>query len=188
MRLAASQVLGTDQVDLNIYGVDVLISKRFIIAGTARLEPFAGWNMLFIDAQSGVIDATPVRRASNTLAPVARATISLRVAPGDDATASCDAYAVKQSAVGGPPPSGFCAAGQNGTWDDLNANFTFPQQDVITRQRWFGGLKLKLSVLFVVAEYDIVPAGHSHDDKQSPGARDGSGDQQSFSLSAGFDF
>ena len=36
------------------------------------------------------LDATPVDRASNTLAPAARAKISLRVAPGDDAGAALD--------------------------------------------------------------------------------------------------
>jgi hypothetical protein len=158
VRGSVSQLLGTDQVDLNVYGVDVLISKAFGLAGTARIEPFVGWNILFIDAQSGVIDATP----------------------------GCDAYAAKQQT--GTMPVGKCAAAQNGTWDDLSANFTFPQQDVITRQRWSGGFKLKLSVLFLVTEYDIIPAGRSHDEKQTPGARDGSGSQQSFSLSAGFDF
>lgn len=34
------------------------------------------------------LDATPVDQASNTLAPVARAKVSLRVAPGDDAAAA----------------------------------------------------------------------------------------------------
>ncbi|MGI8612945.1 MAG: dipeptidase [Nocardioidaceae bacterium] len=36
------------------------------------------------------IDAPQVAGASNTLVPVARAKVSLRVAPGDDATAACD--------------------------------------------------------------------------------------------------
>ena len=39
------------------------------------------------------IDAPPVAGASNTLIPVARAKVSLRVAPGDDATAARDALA-----------------------------------------------------------------------------------------------
>jgi hypothetical protein len=161
VRASVSQLLGTDQVDLTVFGVDVLISKAFSLGGTARVEPFAGWNILFIDARSGVIDATP----------------------------GCDAYAVRQTAAGSPAPSSSCASAQNGSWDDLNANFAFPQQDVITRQRWFGGLKLKLSVLFLVGEYDVFLAGHSHDDSSAgAGAGDGSGTQQSFSLSAGFDF
>jgi hypothetical protein len=155
VRGSASQLLGTDQVDLNVYGIDVLISKAFGIAGTSRLEPFLGWNMLFIDAKSGVIDATP----------------------------RCDAVAVKSGMAGGTQ----CAAAQSGTYNDTYANFTFPQQDVITRQRWSAGFKLKLAVLFLVGEYDFILAGHSRDGKQ-PEVKDGSGSQQSFSLSAGFDF
>jgi len=39
------------------------------------------------------LDAPPVAAASNTLVPVARAKVSLRVAPGDDAAAARDALA-----------------------------------------------------------------------------------------------
>ena len=42
-----------------------------------------------------------------------------------------------------------------------------------------------MSVLFLVGEYDFIQAGKSRD---SNGARDESGSQQSFSFSAGFDF
>ena len=159
VRGSVSQLLGTDQVDLTVYGIDLLISKAFSLGGTARVEPYAGWNMLFIDARSGVIDATPM----------------------------CDAYAAKQTPAGAAAP-GACAPADNATANDLNANFTFPHQDVITRQRWFGGLKMKLSVLFFVAEYDIFVAGRSTDESQPAKAGDSSGTQQSFSLSTGFDF
>jgi len=159
-RGSVSQLLGTDQVDLTVFGVDVLISKALSLAGTARVEPFAGWNILFIDARSGVIDATP----------------------------ACDAYQLKNATPGGAAPSPACSAAQNGTFDDLAANFTFPKQDVITRQRWFGGLKLKLSVFFLVGQYAIALKGTSHDTSSTVGARDASGLQQSLSLSAGFDF
>jgi hypothetical protein len=160
IRGSASQLLGTDQVDLTVMGLDVLISKAFSIGGTARFEPFGGWNLLFIDARSGVIDATP----------------------------SCDAYQLATAAPGSPAPSGYCPPKQVGTAEDYSANFTFPRQDLITRQRFFGGFKLKLSVLFLVAEYDLIPAGRSRDEMQPNGARDESERQQSFSLSAGFDF
>ena len=39
-------------------------------------------------------------------------------------------------------------------WNDTNANFTFPAQDVITRQRLSGGFKLKLSVVFLAAQFE----------------------------------
>jgi hypothetical protein len=160
VRGSASQLLGTSQVDLNVYGVDVLVSKAFGLAGTVRIEPFLGWNYLWIDAVSGVIDATP----------------------------ACDAYALRTSAPGTVPTGSLCAANQGGTWGDLDANFTFPQQDVITRQRWSLGFKLKLAVLYMVGELDIIPSGTSHDEQQPEAARDRSGTQQSYNLSAGFDF
>jgi hypothetical protein len=163
VRGSASQLLGTSQVDLTVYGVDVMASKAFGIGGTARIEPFVGWNVLFIDARSGVIDATP----------------------------GCDAYAQKQAAATDAPP-GSCLAANNGTFNDLSNNFTFPSQDVITRYRWFGGFKLKLSVVFVTAELDIIQPGtsrdSSHDTSTQAGASDQSGTQETFSLAAGFDF
>jgi hypothetical protein len=155
VRGSASQLVGTDQVDLTVFGVDVVISKAFSVGGTARFEPFAGWNLLFIDARSGVIDATP----------------------------NCDAYLLEHATMS---PSPYCAA--PGTANDRLANFTFPRQDVITRQRFYAGFKLKLSVVFLAAEYDLIPAGRSRDDRQPDGARDDSQQQQSFSLSTGLDF
>ena len=156
VRAAASQLVGTDQVDLTVFGFDVVISKAFSIAGTARLEPFGGYNLLFIDARSGVIDATP----------------------------GCDAYAF-QHATASPSAS---YGGPAGTANDYLADFTFPHQDLITRQRIFAGFKLKLGVVFMAAEYDLVPAGRSRDETQAKGTIDGSQQQQSFSLSTGLDF
>jgi hypothetical protein len=156
VRGGASQLLGTSEVDLTVYSVDLLVSKAFDIGGTARIEPFLGWSMLFIKARSGVIDATP----------------------------NCDAFA----APGGPPPTAECAASQAGRGDDVNANFQFLEQDVITRQRFFGGFKLKMSVLFLAAQAEFALAGTSRDNSQAVGAADRSGAQQTYSLSAGFDF
>jgi len=44
------------------------------------------------------IDAPSVAAASNTLVPVARAKVSMRIAPGDDAAAACDALAAHLTA------------------------------------------------------------------------------------------
>jgi hypothetical protein len=159
VRGSASQLLGTSQVDMTVFGVDVLASKAFSIGGTARIEPYLGWSMLFIRARSAVIDATP----------------------------TCDATVVQAASPTtalGPD----CNPADRGTWKDLNANFTFPNQDVIMRQRWFGGFKLKLSVLFLAAQVEYVPAGSSSDDEQPERATDRSGAQETYSLSGGFDF
>jgi hypothetical protein len=166
VRGSASQLLGTSQVDLTVYAVDVLASKAFSVGGTARLEPFVGWSMLFINARSGVIDATP----------------------------ACDAFMAPGTTS--PEP---CASSQDPTntalyQNDLNANFTFQKQDVITRQRFFAGFKLRLSVVFVAAQVDIGLAGSSRSARTDsagnplPPAVDRSGTQQTYSLSAGFDF
>jgi len=156
VRAAASQLVGTDQVDMTVFGFDVVISKAFSIAGTARFEPFGGYNLLFIDARSGVIDATP----------------------------SCDAYAFQHATAA---PGANCG-GPPGTPNDYLADFTFPRQDLITRQRIFAGFKLKLGLLFMASEYDLVPAGRSRDETQAMGTIDGSQRQQSFSFSTGLDF
>jgi hypothetical protein len=160
-----SRLVGTDQVTLTVSSVDVLISKAFSLAGTARVEPFLGWDFLFIDARSGVIDATP----------------------------TCDAVALHQTdpadaaAVAALPPG--CRADQAGTWADLGANFTFAQQDIITRYQVYGGVKLKLAMLFAVAQVAIAPAGRSRDERATAAAaRDNSARQTSVAISAGFDF
>ena len=156
VRGGASQLLGTSEVDLTVYSVDVIASKAFDIGGTARIEPFLGWSMLFIKANSSVIDATP----------------------------NCDAFA----SPGDLTPNPQCAASQAGAGDDMNANFQFPEQDVITRQRFFAGFKLKMSVLFLAAQVEFALAGSSRDSMQTARAADRSATQQTYSLSAGFDF
>jgi hypothetical protein len=154
VRGSASQLLGTDQADLNVFGVDVLISKAFGLAGTARLEPFAGWSYLFIDASSGALDATP----------------------------GCDAFLAGMNPAGTDPKCRMST-------QDVRANFSFPEQDLITRQRFTGGFKLKLAVFFVVGEYALIPAGKSQNERAGSAAvRDTSGRQQTFSFSAGLDF
>jgi len=159
VRGAIAEVVGSDQVGLTIGSVDVLVSKPMSLGGTARFEPFAGWNLLFIDARSGVIDATP----------------------------GCDAYAVRLASDQAQIPSQ-CVRAQAGTWQDLDANFSFPKQDLILRHRLFGGFKIKLSTLFLVGQYALTTPGTSRDEKDPIGPRDQSGRQQSFSLAGGLDF
>jgi hypothetical protein len=160
VRGSVSQLLGSSQVNMTIWGVDVLASKAFGIGGTARIEPFFGWNVLFIDARSGVIDTTP----------------------------TCDAYAQHLVTAGSGQTPGGCLAANDGTWNDLNNNFTFASESIITRYRWSLGFKLKLSAVFVTVEGDLVQAGSSTSNDSGIDASDSSGTQESFSLSAGLDF
>jgi len=160
MRAGVSDLLGTDQVSLHVYSLDVSISKRFGIAGTWQLEPYLGWNALLIDAASGVVDATPDCDAATVAATNASSSAAL--------PRSCQAQA--------------------GTSADYGANFRFPSQSLITRSRWFGGAKLKLWKLFLVGQFSWTTAGGSSDAHAAMGAADDqSGSQKAVSLSAGLD-
>jgi hypothetical protein len=59
IRGAISRMMNQRELDLTVGSVDVTVSKHFGIAGTWRLDPFAGWDLLLIVPRSEVIDATP---------------------------------------------------------------------------------------------------------------------------------
>ena len=59
VRGAVSRMINQRELDLTVASLDVTVSKHFGIAGTWRLDPFAGWNLLMIIPRSEVIDATP---------------------------------------------------------------------------------------------------------------------------------
>jgi hypothetical protein len=154
-----THLTGSDEMKMNVFSFDLLLSKAFGVLGTARLEPFGGWSYLLIRARSGTFDLTP----------------------------ACDAYAT-QTAAAAMSLGGGCAPSQRGTANDSLANFAFADQDVIVRQRFFGGLKVKFAWLFLAAQYEIFPAGRSRDERRANGARDTSHKQESLSLSGGVDF
>ena len=150
VRGSASQLLGTDQVDMTVFGFDVLISKAFSIGRHGADRAVRGWNVLFIDARSGVIDATP---------GVRRVRVQHAAAP-----------AQRQPGV---------RAGGRRHLERLRRELHLPAPGrhhppaVV-----FGGFKLKLAVLFLTAEYDLVPARSSRMTTAGDGAVDGSGRQQ----------
>jgi hypothetical protein len=47
------------ELDLTAASLDVTVSKHVGIAGTWRLDPFAGWDLLMIVPRSEVIEGTP---------------------------------------------------------------------------------------------------------------------------------
>jgi len=158
VRAAVAYLTGTDQVSLRTTTFDVLVSKGFGLLRTARLEPFAGWSVVMIRAQSKSIDFTPL----------------------------CDSQA-ESSAAPGEATSDHCSVSQNGTNNDLNANAAFPAQDTIIRYRVFGGAKLKFGILALIAQYELYLPGHTRDENVVP-AVDQSGQQRALTLSAGLNF
>ncbi|MEO6775382.1 MAG: hypothetical protein ABI467_20635 [Kofleriaceae bacterium] len=59
VRGAVSRLMTQRELDLTAASLDITISKHVGIAGTWRLDPFAGWDLLMIIPRSEVIDGTP---------------------------------------------------------------------------------------------------------------------------------
>jgi hypothetical protein len=59
VRLSANRLLGSKDLDMLTGGLDLSISHPFGIGGLLSLTPYAGWNLLFVNASSHVLDATP---------------------------------------------------------------------------------------------------------------------------------
>ncbi|HTJ44776.1 MAG TPA: hypothetical protein VL463_21870 [Kofleriaceae bacterium] len=59
VRGAASRLMGQRELDLTTASLDLSVSKHFGIGGTWSIDPFAGWNLLWMVPRSQVIDATP---------------------------------------------------------------------------------------------------------------------------------
>lgn len=55
--------------------------------------------------------------------------------------------------------------GNGNNTQDIQANFVFPDQDNITRSRFFGGVKVKYYVFAVTAEVNFALSGSSVDDQ-----------------------
>ncbi|MBI5536551.1 MAG: hypothetical protein HY898_27765 [Deltaproteobacteria bacterium] len=52
-------ITGTPQMQLTTVGLDVKLSKPFTIADSSVFTPYAGWQMVWIFGDSGLIDTTP---------------------------------------------------------------------------------------------------------------------------------
>jgi hypothetical protein len=59
IRGTGTRVLGTPGYNLTVGGLDFSVSKRFGIASTFNLTPYVGYQLVWIVADSEVIDATP---------------------------------------------------------------------------------------------------------------------------------
>jgi hypothetical protein len=91
-----------------------------------------------------------------------------------DATPSCNAMRIAAAPLGSANGS-YCA------------NFSFPDQDAITRFRLLAGFRLKFSVVFFAAQYEVFFSGSSRY-TSSDSAKDQSATQSALSLSAGLGF
>ncbi len=59
VRGSASRLMGLKDLDLTVASFDVSASKLVGLSGTWNIEPYVGWNLLWIIPRSEVVDATP---------------------------------------------------------------------------------------------------------------------------------
>jgi len=77
LRAWGTRVIGTQELDLALGGVDLQVSKSFGVAGMAKLQPYAQFGIALVNALSSVIDFKPF--AENPQNPTADDGIFRRV-------------------------------------------------------------------------------------------------------------
>jgi len=139
VRVAANRLLGSRDLDMLTGGLDVSISHPFGIGGLLSVTPYAGWNLLFVNASSHVLDATPGLPGFTP--------------PYCNDVDGTDARLNEDGAPPATSPECLKAAHAAQT-ADYRGNF------VLSRQNWsemafhrgFFGLRMKVTVVSLVAE------------------------------------
>jgi hypothetical protein len=166
LRFSAARMFGTSHVDLTVLSLDASISKSFGVAGTMNFTPYLGYNVLWIIADSQVIDATPGRDSLQCSLPGA-----------DCANTGADFNA--------PIPNGqFCTSA------DCGANYVFDDQSAILRHRIFIGLRMIYYRFVLTLEAAWALKGNSADSLAFGlgKIKDRSDLQQTYSVSVGWDY
>jgi len=164
VRFVGQRIVGTSQVDLTIIGMDISVSKSFGVGGTFNFTPYFGYNIMWIWADSQVIDTTPGVDSLQWSADPAGGSFTTPIRPGQFCTYQAD----------------------------CNNNYVFDDQDAILRHRIFLGLRIIYYHLVLTIEASWALKGNSQDDLALQLAgdpiRDRSKMQQSYSFSLGWDY
>jgi hypothetical protein len=65
VRGSATRLMGARDFALTTAGLDIGLGKQLAVGGMLTLTPYAGWNMIYVNASSGVIDFSPRRTLEN---------------------------------------------------------------------------------------------------------------------------
>ncbi len=131
---------GTNKVKLTVPALDVQVSKPFSIANQLIFQPYIGWQMLWIDGDSGVVDGTPAVDGLKNCN--ARPPTDKEIAAGDDGGFRC-----QSGGAGSPlgPPD----AKANAAKLDMNNNMVFNRVR-LRRQRLFIGLAFRYEIAHIL--------------------------------------
>jgi hypothetical protein len=146
---------GSSKVKITVPSFEVQISKPFTIANIFTISPIAGFQYLWIDGDSGVIDTTPAidglgsgaAGSSTNTGCNARPPTKSEQQAGDTGEYHCQ---TPTGASGGKPTYTDAGAGSTNNLGklDLNNNVVF-QNVRFTRQRVMFGLSMKYEVIAV---------------------------------------
>jgi hypothetical protein len=133
---------GTAKVKLTVPAFDIAVSRPFVIANTVILQPYVGWQMLWINADSGVIDTTPTVDGLKNCN--ARPSTDAERTTGDTGEFRCQAKSGTQLT---DAPSG---SPESLSKLDLNNNVVFQNMRAYRRQRAMFGIAWRWENLHVV--------------------------------------
>ncbi len=164
-RGSVTRLLGDDELNLTVIGFDVSASKAFGVWGQVEIAPFAGWQYMWIIADTEVVDFTPERDAWSELNPVwndfarclstngsTEADVDLSGIDLDTDAGRTEADNLCEDAVDGGHWEADWEQSGAGDPDDYNNNGVFDREDM-THQRLFGGIRVIWEHLSVTGEF-----------------------------------
>jgi len=153
---------GTNKVKVTVPAFDVAVSRQFVIANTVIFQPYVGWQQIWINADSGVVDTTPqtdglgacnARPATDAERTPGKILPSGQPNVGDTGEFHCQQKVGTTYQEAGPGSPETLAK------LDLNNNVVFQNMRSYRRQRAFLGLAWRwenLSVILPHVMYDLI--------------------------------
>ncbi len=134
---------GTPKVKITVPAFDVQVSRRFVISNQVIIQPYLGWQMVWINADSGVIDTTPQREGLRDCN--ARPSTPEERNAGDTGEFRC-----QSRGAGGL--TGDAAPGSDAALSklDLNNNVVFRNMRAFRRQRAMFGFTVRWESAFIL--------------------------------------
>ncbi len=156
VRGSVNTMVGQQQMNLTVVGIDAMLSKRFTIGGQVRMTPFLGGQFLMILGDSGVIDFSPSRSAFSEC-PRQEIRYVTDPRPTTDTQRSPSGLVGQlQCGSGGTQP----VAGLPGDLNDTRNSGVFAAMRIY-HTRMLAGLQLQWEMFTVSGEFafDMTPPG-----------------------------
>lgn len=174
---------GTAKVKLTVPAFDIAVSRPFVIANAVILQPYIAWQMMWINADSGVIDTTP---GTDGLSKCnSRPATQIERDAGDTGEFHCQSRngnQLQDAASGSPEALAKL---------DLNNNVVFQNMRAFRRQRAVFGLAWRWENLHVVLPHvmtDLIAPEDGAPDEAGKKRLAGLAKQWTFGATVGLAF